>query len=149
MFIRTCGGRTFPVDVFFTSNTTSVVPSGPFFTSHAFVSSSSPGATGAVKRAPKYRSADGRPPPTVLRIARAAKPNVDRPCKITPPKPASDPTRGSVPVHQICERVSVRTIRGPAHQCEEGCSPQRDGRLEPARAKFVHARPSLARGRGE
>ena len=91
--------HTFPVVVFFTSNATSVVPSGAFFTSQALVSSPSPGTTGAVKRTPKYRSEEGTPSPTALRIARAANPNVDRPCRITPPNPASEPTRGSVRLH--------------------------------------------------
>jgi len=87
---------TFPVLVFFTSNATSVVPSGAFFTSQTLVSSPSPGMTGAVKRTPKYRNEEGTPPPTALRIARAANPNVDKPCRITPPKPASEPMRGSI-----------------------------------------------------
>jgi hypothetical protein len=88
--------HTFPVLIFFTSNATSFIPSGALFTSQMLVSSPSPGTTGAVKRTPKYRSAEGAPSPTALRIARAANPNVDRPWRITPPKPASDPKRGSV-----------------------------------------------------
>ena len=71
------------------------MPSEPLFTAHARVSSSSPGMTGAVKRTPKYLNAEGLPPPMAFKIARAAKPNVDNPCRITPPKPASEPTRGS------------------------------------------------------
>jgi hypothetical protein len=63
--------------------------------------------TGAVKRKPKYRNAEGTPPPTALRIARAANPNVDKPCRITPLKPASEPTRGSVFRSEIL-RVSRR-----------------------------------------
>ena len=128
------GRHTFPVLVFFTSNTTSAVPSGAFFTSQALVSSPSPGMTGAVKRTPKYRKAEGTPPQTALRIARAANPNVDRPCRITPPKPASEPTRGSV-FHSEILRVSRRG-RGCAHRYEAGCNRPRDGRSEPVRATF-------------
>ena len=40
--------RTLPVLVFLTSKATSLTPSGPVPTFHAFVSSPSPGATGAV-----------------------------------------------------------------------------------------------------
>jgi hypothetical protein len=133
--IRPCGRRhTFPVLVFFTSNATSVVPSGAFFTSQTLVSSPSPGITGAVKRTPKYRNADGMPPPTALRIARAANPNVDRPCRITPSKPASEPTRGSV-FHSEILCVSRRR-GGCAHRYEAGCNRPRDGRSEPVRVTF-------------
>ena len=132
--IRTCEMRyTFPVLVFFTSNATSVVASGVFFTSQIRVSSPSPGMTGAVKRTPKYRNAEGTPPPTALRTARAANPNVDKPCRIAPPKPASEPTRGSA----FRSEIFCVSRRGEgAHRCEVDCNRPRDGRSEPVLATF-------------
>jgi hypothetical protein len=71
------------------------VPLGPLPTSQMLVSSLSPGLTGEVNRTPKNLSELGSLPPAVLRTARAAKPKVDRPWRMTPPKPAALPIWGS------------------------------------------------------
>lgn len=77
------------------TNTTSVVPFGPGPTSQIEVSRASPGFTGDVNRTPKYLRDSGWFPPTAETTARAAKPNVESPCKMTPPKPVALPTSGS------------------------------------------------------
>jgi hypothetical protein len=86
---------TLPVVKFFVVKVISVVPSGPGPTSHASVSSLSPGLTGAVNRTLKNLRLRGSPFPTVEISARAPKPKVDRPCRMTPPNPAAAPSAGS------------------------------------------------------
>ena len=71
--------HTLPDVAFFVTNTTSVVPAGPGPTSHTCVSRASPGFTGAVNLTLKNFNAEGSPLATVLMIARAAKPNPERP----------------------------------------------------------------------
>ncbi len=110
-----------PVVTFFVTNATSVSPScpgalaGPI--SQMDVSSASPGFTGAVKRTPKRRSDKGSPPPTAETIARAPKPNVASPWRITPPKPAAWPIAGSAWAGRG-GKVRVRVVQG-VHGGEE------------------------------
>ena len=95
---------TFPVVIFLVSKVISVKPSGPFPTSHMTVSNASPGFTGVVNRTygdinkavpdgataphtPNNFSDLGSPLPTVAMTARAAKPKVDNPWRMTPSKP--------------------------------------------------------------
>jgi hypothetical protein len=86
---------TLPDVTFLVMNVISVVPLGPGPTSHACVSSSSPGLTGDVKRTPNIFNARGSPFATSWMIPRAANPYEDKPCKMTSPKPSALPTRGS------------------------------------------------------
>jgi hypothetical protein len=83
------------VVTFFVVNVTSVVPFGPGLISHISVSRASPGITGEVNLTPKNLSARGSLCATELMTARAAKPKVDRPWRITPPKPPALPILGS------------------------------------------------------
>lgn len=92
---QTAETGTFPEVVFFVTNVTSVVPDGPGPTSQICVSRLSPGLTGAVNRTPNSFKARGSLFATTFRRARAAKPYVERPCNITPPKPAACPIFGS------------------------------------------------------
>lgn len=87
--------HTLPELRFFVTNVSSVVPSGPGPTSQIDVSRASPGRTGLVKRTPKNFNALGSLPPTWERTARAAKPYVDRPWRMTPPNPVPWPMLGS------------------------------------------------------
>lgn len=86
---------TLPDVTFLVMNAISVVPLGPGPTSHACVSSSSPGLTGDVKRTPNNFNARVLPFATSWMSPRATNPNEDKPWRMTSPKPSAFPTAGS------------------------------------------------------
>jgi hypothetical protein len=114
---------TLPELTFFVINVTSAVPLGPGPTSHTWVSSASPGDTGAVNFVPKNFSDRGSLLPISLMRPRAANPNVDKPCKITPRNPTDLPTFGST---QACFSQFPGGLCSDTCQYGEGCNHQRD-----------------------